>query len=105
MKINIVELFMAKRGKNGWDTCFTGTIKRETDENDNQVLSGKIYVKNDSFDEIIYARISDSEKSTEELQDQLGEQFDEIVKMILDCGLTKMPAKTEVIEETTFFLN
>jgi len=102
IKVELTELFMAKAD---WQRCFFGTIKRDTDENSIPVLSSKIRVKNDSFDETIYARVSDSQKSGEELQDQLGEQLDEMVMMILDCGLTKMPAKTEVIEDTKFFLN
>lgn len=102
MKIEITELFMAKAD---WNRCFTGTIKREKDENENPVLSGKIFVKNNKFNEVLFAQVSDSTKSKEKLQDQLGEQLDEMVKMILDCGLTKMPAKIEIIEGTKFFLN
>jgi hypothetical protein len=31
-RLEITELFMAKAGKQGWDRCFHGTIKREIDE-------------------------------------------------------------------------
>jgi hypothetical protein len=102
LKVEITEMFMAKAD---WSRCFHGTIKRERDEKENHVLSSKIYVKTDRFDEVIFARVSDPNKTPKELQDQLGEQLDEIVKLILDCGLTKMPAAIEKIGETKFFLN
>jgi hypothetical protein len=35
---------MAKAGKQGWDRCFHGTIRRERDVDGNPVLRGKIKV-------------------------------------------------------------
>jgi len=102
LKVEITELFMAKAD---WGRCFSGIIKRERDENENLVLSSKIYVKNDKFNQIVSAKVCDPTKTPEELQDQLGEQLDYMVKMILDCGLTKMPAKTEKIGELNYFMN
>jgi hypothetical protein len=102
MKIEITELFMAKAD---WKRCFHGVIKREKDENGNQVFSSKIYVKNKKFDEVIYSQVIHPTKTNRELRDQLGEQLDDIVKLILDYKLTKMPAKTQKIGDQTFNLN
>ncbi|MBN1182365.1 MAG: hypothetical protein JXB49_08775 [Bacteroidales bacterium] len=73
-RILITEIFMAKAGKNGWDRCFHGTIRRETVDG-NPVVYGKIKV-NDGY---IYAKASS--------QEDLGTQLDEMVFMILDGGL------------------
>ena len=93
LKIEITELFMAKAGKKGWDRCFHGTIKRETDADGNPVVIGKIKV-NDGY---IYAKASD--------QWELGDMLDEIVVMILDKGLhTDAGILTNILEKK-FFLN
>ncbi len=104
IKIEITELFMAKVD---WNRCFTGTIKREWDDDKNPVFRSKIYVKNDNHDEIIYSQATkrDESQTTEQLQDQLGSQVDEMLKMILDCGLTKMPAKTVMLGEIKIINN
>ena len=94
LKVQITGMFMAKAD---WKRCFHGTIKREKDEKGNLVLSSKIYVKNDKFNEIIFAKVSDPSKSSRELQDQLGDQLDGIVKLILDGGLTKMKPVTKIL--------
>jgi len=101
-EFKLTELFMAKAD---WTRCFTGTINREVDENENHVLSSKIYVKTDVFDEIIFAKVSDPNKTSRELQSQLSKQLDEIVKLILDCGLTKMTGVTGNFGALTFHLN
>jgi len=44
--LEITELFMAKAGKHGWDRCFHGTIRRETDADGNPFVYGKIKVNN-----------------------------------------------------------
>jgi len=69
MNIEITELFMAKagRGKNSWDNCFHGTIKRSTDKDGNPIVFGKINVN----DQIIQASAKD--------QWELGEKLDELV--------------------------
>jgi len=59
MNIEITEIFMAKEGKNGWDNCFHGTIKRSTDENGNPIVYGKIKVN----DQIIQASAKDQWES------------------------------------------
>ena len=92
-KIEITELFMAKAGKHGWDRCFHGTIKRETDENGNPVVYGRIKVKNG----YICTMASD--------QWELGDKLDELVLMILDFGLHSEPGKTSDIAGTPYFLN
>lgn len=75
MKLEITEIFMAKAGRLGWDRCFHGTIKRDFDVNGNPVVYSKINV-GDGF---IIAQATN--------QDELGEQLDELVKMVLDLGL------------------
>ena len=47
-RFELVELFMAKAGTKGWDRCFYGTIRRETDADGNPVVIGKINV-NDGY--------------------------------------------------------
>jgi hypothetical protein len=102
LKVEITELFMAKAD---WKRCFHGTIKREKDENGNLVLSSKIYVKTDKFNEVIFAKVCDPTKKPRDLQDQLGEQLDSIVKLILDCDLTKLKPITENVGELSYCIN
>lgn len=92
-KVEITEIFMAKAGKDGWDRCFHGTIKREKDMNDAPVVHGKIKI-NDGF---IYASAEDQWK--------LGEMLDELVLFVLDGNLHETAEKTIPIVETKFFLN
>lgn len=73
--IEITELFMAKAGKHGWDRCFYGTIKRETDAKGNPICFGKIKIG----DGYIYAKAKD--------QWELGDRLDELVLLVLDYGL------------------
>ena len=86
-------LFMAKEGKTGWDRCFYGTIRRETDADGNLVVYGKISV-NDGY---IYAMESD--------QWILDDMLDEMVLMILDKGLHSISGISVKIIDTSFFLN
>ena len=65
--IEITEIFMAKEGRNGWDNCFHGTIRRDHDENGDPIVYGKIFVN----DRIIEASGKD--------QWELGEKLDELV--------------------------
>lgn len=92
-RLDITEIFMAKAGKQGWDRCFHGTIKRETDENENPVVRGKIRVK----DGCIYAQAGD--------QWELGEKMDELVLMILDFGLHSDTGIATTIAGTPYFQN
>ncbi len=80
--IEITEIFMAKAGKNGWDRCFYGTIKRLVDSNGNDFVTGKIKVG----DVYLISRASDKW--------ELGEKLDEMVLMILDKGLHSDTGKT-----------
>ncbi len=89
----ITELFMAKCGKNGWNRCFHGTIKRETDADGNPVVYGKIRI-NDGY---IYAMSS--------TQQELGTRLDELVLMVLDYGLHDDEGITSMIAGTHHFLN
>ena len=93
MNLEITELFMAKAGKHGWDRCFHGTIKRETDDNGNPVVYGEIKV-NEGY---IYAQAKD--------QWELGDKLDELVLMVLDYGLHDDQGVTTVVGEHKCFLN
>lgn len=84
---------MAKAGKNGWDRCFHGTIKREHDKNGNSVVYSKIKV-NDGY---VYAMASN--------QWELGEMLDEIVLMVLDNGIHEDAGKFVTIGNMKYFLN
>ena len=75
MKIELTEIFMAKAGKNGWDNCFHGTIRRERDENDNPVVHGRIEIGTG----FIIATAKD--------QWELGEKLDELVLANLTLNL------------------
>lgn len=94
INIEITEMFMAKAD---WGRCFHGTLTRSKDENGNEILHGKIFVKDDKHDCIIYAMASD--------RNTLGEMLDEIVIMILDMGLHKISAKNKSIFNNSFPLN
>ena len=74
-RLAIQELFMAKAGKQGWDRCFHGTIRRETDADGNPIVYGKIKI-NDGY---IYAMAKD--------QWELGEKLDELVLANLTLNL------------------
>ena len=63
---------MAKAGKNGWDRCFNGIIKRTTDVNGNPVVYGRVRVHT----QIIQTKAKD--------QWELGEKLDEMVLMVLN---------------------
>ena len=93
MNLEISELFMAKAGKTGWDRCFHGTIKKETDENGNPVVRGKIWVNEGHIISIA------------EDQWVLGDKLDELVLMILDFGLHSDTGIASNIAGTPYFLN
>jgi len=93
MKIQLSEIFMAKAGKNGWDRCFHGTIKREFDADGSPIVIGKIKVLNG----FILAQAKD--------QWELGEMLDEIVVMVLDYGLHSVVGKKIVISGIPFHWN
>jgi hypothetical protein len=80
-KVEITEIFMAKAGigMKGYDRCFHGTIKRESDENGNPIVRGKILVKNNVHNGYIYAMAEDQWK--------LGDKLDELVILVVDKGL------------------
>jgi hypothetical protein len=93
LNIQLSEIFMAKAGRNGWDRCFHGTIKREADSEGNPIVHAKIKVKGG----FIYARASD--------QWVLGDMLDEMVLMILDKGLHSDSGISIKICDTDLFLN
>jgi hypothetical protein len=91
--IELTELFMGKAGKTGWDRCFHGIIKRETDADGNPVVIGRIKV-GDGF---ILAQAAN--------QDVLGEHLDELALMVLDMGLHENEGLSTLIAGTHYFLN
>ena len=66
---------MAKAGKDGWDNCFHGTIRREKDEDGNPIVYGNIKI-NEGY---IIANAKD--------QWELGEKLDELVLINLTINL------------------
>lgn len=92
-RLEIIELFMAKAGKQGWNRCFHGTIRREIDKTCKPIVFGKILI-NDGH---ILASATD--------QWELGDKLDELVLMILDFGLHSEPGKTSDIAGTPYFQN
>lgn len=91
--IELTELFMGKAGKTGWDRCFHGIIKRETDADGNPVVIGRIKV-GDGF---ILAQAAN--------QYALGERLDELVLMVLDYGLHDNDDISLMMVGTNFYLN
>lgn len=91
--ITITELFMAKKGRNGWDTCFYGTIRRETDASGNPIVYGKIKIG----DGYIIASARD--------QWELGEKLDEMVLMVLDYDIHNFPKQTYRVLENNYGMN
>ena len=92
-RLDITELFMAKAGKTGWDRCFHGTIKRETDEYGNPVVFGKILINNGH----ILSSATD--------QWELGDKLDELVLMALEYGLHSDAGIITIITSKPYFLN
>ena len=92
-RFELTELFMAKAGKTGWDRCYHGTIKRETDDEGKLFVFSRIKVNQGN----ICSRASD--------QWILGEKLDDMVLMILDYGLHSDSGVTSVIAGSSYFLN
>ncbi len=69
---------MAKAGKQGWDRCFHGDIRRLRDADGNPVIYGKIRLG----DGYIYATAED--------QWILGDVLDELVLLVLDYDIHKI---------------
>jgi hypothetical protein len=93
--LEITELFMAKKGKNGWDNCFWAVINRENDESGKEVaVSG-------------HASIRDEGKiwSRDVSQDAYGENLDNMVELRLDYRLHEDPGISSVIADKRFFHN
>ena len=93
LKIHLTEIFMAKCGKQGWDRCFHGTIKRVAVENDNPFVCGKIKI----HDGYLYAKASD--------QWELGEMLDEMVFMVLDFGIHSEVGEFTTLCNMKYYMN
>ena len=93
LKIKITEIFMAKCGRTGWDRCFHGTIRRETDNMGNPVVISKIKIGEGH----IIATAKD--------QWELGDRLDKMVLMVLDYGLHDDEGISSMIAGTHYFLN
>ena len=87
LKVEITELFMAQADKM---RKFFGTIRRSRDVDGNHVVYGKIEI-NDGH---IFAIAPD--------QNKLGENLDEMVKLILDANLHETDTVTAVNYLLTF---
>ena len=75
LNIEITEIFMAKAGKNGWDRCFHGTIRRGFDADGKPIVYGRIKIG----EGYIVANARD--------QWELGEKLDELVVANLTLNL------------------
>lgn len=93
--IELTELFMAKKGKNGWKHCFHGVIHREKDEEGREVgVNSKIYLPGEGH---IWSRDVD--------RDKCGENLDDMVELRLDHNIHGNPGVTMEIAEQKFNLN
>lgn len=93
LKLEITEIFMVKAGKTGWDRCFVGTIKRETDADGSKFVFGKIPVN----EYTIIARGQDTK--------YLGRKLDEMLVWVLDYNMNKMGATISSLSCGNFYLN
>ena len=89
-RFEISELFMAMAGK---DRCFTGIIKRLKDTLGNPFVFSRIVVN----DGLLCARETDQKK--------LGDNVDEMCKMICDEGLHKDGGIFTEVFGSKYFLN
>jgi hypothetical protein len=93
--IQITELFMAKRGKKGFDKCFYGVIFREKDDTGKEIaVHGNIYLKDEGM---IWSRDVN--------QVVYGENLDTIVELRLDYGLHNDPGVKAKFGAKDFFHN
>jgi hypothetical protein len=94
-RFEITELFMAKKGKNGWKDRFWAVINREHDESGKEVaVSGHASIRDDGK---IWSR--------DVSQDAYGENLDSIVELRLDYGLHDNPGVSSVVADQRFFHN
>jgi hypothetical protein len=89
-RFEITELFVAKASM---DRCFTGIIKRETDENGNPFVFSRIVMP----DGLICASAPE--------QEELGKNLDEMAIMILDKNLHNDAGVSNEIFGGRYFLN
>ena len=94
-EIEITELFMAKKGRNGWAYCFHGVIHREKDEHGNETgVNSKILLPGEGH---IWSRDIN--------QDKCGENLDDMVELRLDHNIHGNPGVNMEIAEQLFNLN
>lgn len=89
---NITELFMAKAG-NDYTRCFHGIIRRNVNEHNEPVISGKIKV----YDGYIYSQAN--------TQNNLGEKLDELVLLVLDNDIHKPSGIYSLVSGNKLFYN
>lgn len=95
MNIEITELFMAKKGKKGWDYCFHGVIHREKDADGNETaVNSKILLPGEGY---IWSRDVN--------QDKCGDNLDDMVELRLDHNIHDNPGVTVEIAEQKLNLN
>jgi hypothetical protein len=95
LKMEISELFMAKKGKKGWNCRFLGVIHREKDESGNQIaVNGNIKLEGDGM---FWSRDTDEKK--------YGDNIDSILELRIDYDLHSDPGVTSLIANIKFFHN
>jgi hypothetical protein len=92
--IRLKELFMAKAGigNKGFDRCFHGTIRRETDADGNPICYSKINID----DGYVCSMGKD--------QWVLGNRLDELVLLVLDYDIHSQPITASICNEL-YYLN
>jgi len=96
----VTEQFMAKKGKNGWNRCFYGTLNRKHVSHDDFRVFGKVRVKSG----VIWSMAASSE-SWEEAYDLLAENMDGMVELIIDRGIHNDAGEFIETPWEKFFLN
>ena len=91
-EIQITELFLVKAG-NDFTRTFLGEIRRETDDNGNEIVLGKVIVQ----EGFIWSKASS--------QEELMKNMDDICMMKLDMRLHSDSGVTTKIFDNEFFLN
>lgn len=93
--IEITELFMAKKGKNGWAYCFHGVIHREKDEHGTEcAVNSKILLPGEGH---IWSRDVN--------QDKCGENLDDMVELRLDYNIHNATGVTSELACIKYFHN
>lgn len=95
LRLEITELFGAKKGKKDFSVFHIGVIHREKDEAGNEIaVNGNIRLEGDGA---FWSRDTD--------QDKYSENIDSILELRIDYGIHKDPGISSKIAEQKFFHN